>query len=590
MALPIIETGDIFLKDLEYPSAILCYKKALTYPLEKKSHIRVLNNLAVAYKRAKLYEDAFAILKVGLSHDDAYVPFYSNLASLYRLHNAHQKAADMLQKAIALGHQLSDYLALIDLLRHLHQFSDALQIASSMVRDFPNEYEAHLIVGNLYTSIKNYPHALIAYQKAIAIDPSKTQAYNNIGVAYKELGESDNALRAYENVLRINPKDAAAFNNLGNLWRSLGQTDKALVSLKQAIVLQPDFADAYSNIGAIYKEKKNYALAMPYYQKALALNPNHTNANFDVALIELSLGNYRGGWKRYEHRLKMSELLVKTQPYKTPMWQGQSLVGKTLLLQNEQGYGDNIMFIRYAPLLAKLGARVLVRTRTELMELFRSIPAIEAIYSEEEAIPEHDYYLPLLSAPFYLGTTCETIPSTFPYLMSSQKYSYDFEPTHYHIGLVWSGSNTHKGHHERYVGLERFKDLLDCEGIVWHSLQVGQDADEIKQQGLEEKIIDHSAELTTFAKTASLINHLDMVITTDTSVAHLCGALDKKGFVLVPHPADWRWGQEGDTAPWYRSLTLLRQEEHGNWNTVMMKLKAQLEQLREGRETLGGRC
>ncbi|WP_333805438.1 tetratricopeptide repeat protein [Sulfurospirillum sp.] len=574
----LIMSGDLFLKDADNTSAIACYQKALMFELEKQTCVKVINNLGIAYKRQSSFENAIAMFQKGIEIDPSYAAFYSNLSSVYRLQKRYQEAFDMLIAVVNLCHHLNDYVTLIEFLKFLKKPQEALSIAHEVVKRFPEEYEAHLVLGNLFASFKIYEKAIEPYRKAISLDPAKTQAYNNIGVVYKELGRDSEALEAYKSALVLNPKDAAVYNNLGNLCRNMGDLKGALEHLNHSIALNPDYADAYSNVGAVYKEAKDYNAAIPYYQKALTLNPNHTNANFDMALMELFFGNYENGWKRYEHRLHMSELVAKIHPYKTPLWRGESLMGKIVLLQNEQGYGDNIMFIRYVPLFVKIGARVIVRTRPELVTLFTMVEGIEAVYSEEDAIPEHDYYLPLLSAAFYFKTTLETIPNLFPYLhVKHEALAQGFHTEHLNIGLVWSSSRTNKDFNNKYLGLSNLRSLLEIPNIAWYSLQVGEDALEIEKEGLAEKIIDLSASLRDFSATAQVIHSLDLVITMDTAVAHLCGALHKEAWVLLPKPADWRWMPEGDKTPWYDSLVLFRQGLRGDWDIPIQAIKKRLQ-------------
>ena len=352
----------------------------------------------------------------------------------------------------------------------------------------------------------------------------------------------------------------------------------AIKHLERSIALNPSYGDAYSNLGAVYKEKKEYEKAQKFYHKALSFNPKHINANFDLSLIELSKGNYDIGWKRYEYRLGMDELISKLYRFTTPIWQGEALEGKRIILQNEQGYGDNIMFIRYVPQFIALGAKVILRTRPELVELFKNIPNIEAVYSEEDAIKDHDYHFPLLSSPLRFKTTLENIPNNFPYLHTkSVSNLIEKEPKEIvKIGLVWSSSKTNKDFKNKYLGLEYFKSLFKLKDTKWYSLQVGEDAKEIISLNLQNSIVDLSAHLIDFSVTASIINALDLVITTDTSVAHLCGAMNKQAWVLVPKPSDWRWMQEGSSTPWYKSLRLFRQNERGSWNSVIAEIENSL--------------
>ena len=574
----LIEAGDIFLRELDFKTAITCYAKALDYPLDANALRRVYTNLGVAYKREGLLEKAVAILERGIALDNSYTPFYSNLSSVLRLQKQYAKSAQMLWKTISMTHKLHDYITLVELLKLLKKPEEALGVANEIVKKFPNEYEAYLNLGNLFASWRLFQKAVEPYRRAIVLAPDKTQAYNNLGVVYKELGRNEEALFAYQKVLELNPNDSAALNNLGNLRRNMGDTTGAIAALKCSITLNPNYADAYSNLGAIYKENKEFDRAMFYYQKALALNPEHTNAQFDIALMELSKGHYESGWSGYEYRLKMNELLAKTDVYTSPLWRGESLQNKTIILQTEQGFGDTIMFIRYAPYFRELGAKIIVRTRLELVALFRSIQEVDEIICEEDPLPEHDFYLPLLSCPQRFKTVLQTIPRKFPYL-GSPKNGLSFERKSLHVGITWSGSPTNRGHKDRYVGLKILSQLFDIDHISWYSLQIGADSHEIQSFNLHDTIIDKTELLTDFAQTAAFIEALDLVISVDTSVAHLSGALNKKTFVLLSKPAEWRWMQEGETTPWYESLLLFRQEIRGDWQKPILQIKEKLREL-----------
>lgn len=582
--LALILSGDLFLNDNQNDEAISCYLKASNVgnmrSWDKSVVLRFYNNLAIAYKRKGDLLQAQKLFEQGIALDPAYPLSYLNLFNLYKTQNRIDDAENLLFKAISLGiNDIRFHLSLIELNTERKKSKRALEIAIDCVKKFRGEYQAHLMLGNCFATLKLYQNAIEPYLAAINIKPEMTPAYNNIGVAYKELGEYEKARAAYQKVLKLNPNDSAVHNNLGNLLRNFDDMKGAIHHLEHSIRLNPSYADAYSNLGAVYKENKHYTEAEAFYRKAIALAPNHTNANFDLSLIELSKGDYQNGWQRYEHRIKMDELRSKLYRYKTPMWRGENLQGKTIILQNEQGFGDNIMFIRYVPLFVELGAKIILRTRPELVKLFESVQGIEKVYSEEDDIPEHDYYLPLLSSPARFKTTIETIPKYFPYILPSQEII-DFKCTKksFNIGLVWSSSRTNKDFKNKYIGLEYFKTLFAIKATTWFSLQAGEDAQEIKVAKLEDKITDLSEILVDFSATAAIIEKLDLIITTDTAIAHLCGAMDKKAWVLVPKPADWRWMQEGVSTPWYNSLELFRQHQKGSWSEVISEIKDKLSQ------------
>ncbi|MCI4399273.1 MAG: tetratricopeptide repeat protein [Campylobacteraceae bacterium] len=576
----LIESGDIFLKDSQLQEALACYSKALTFSPQGDSLLRLYSNLAVTYKRLGRLQEAEAVIQKGILINPNYTSFYSNLSSIYKLQNRFAEAVASLQKAITLGSGLNDYLNIIELYKHQKAFKDAFNVAAAAIKKFPNEYEAHLALGNLFASVKAFDKSISPYLKAIELAPSKAPAYNNIGVAYKELGDNQKSLTAYQKALQINPNNAAAHNNIGNLLRNIGDTDAAIRHLDYSIKLNPMYANAYSNLGAVYKELKDYDAAIVYYKKALELNPEHTDANFDMALIELSHGNYRSGWEKYEHRLKMPELLSKTYKYKTPMWKGENLRGKTIILQNEQGFGDNIMFIRYVPNFLALGAEVIIRTRPELVKLFETIDGVAKVCSEDEnTMPEHDFYIPLLSCPYRFDTQLDSIPAKFPYLHPNKEHiNIGFDDSKTNIGIVWSSSRTNKDFKNKYIGIQNYVELLNIEQTKWFSLQAGEDASQIQKEGFEGRVVDLSSELIDFSATAAIIDTLDVIITTDTSVAHLCGAMNKETYVLVPKPADWRWMQDGDSTPWYPSLKIFRQTQKGSWKEPISAIAKLLRQ------------
>lgn len=575
----LILSADTFLSEKNLSVAIICYTKALSYGMPKEEAIRVLNNLGVAYKQNGQTKEAINVFLKGINTDATYGAFYTNLASLYRLLQRYQEALNCLVMAVEKTNTIRSYSELSEFLRFLKKPQEAVNVALSAVEKFPKSYEAHLTLGNLFSSYKVYDKAIKPYSEAILIDENRTEAYNNIGIAYKELGQNEAAFEAYEKALKLNPNDSASHNNFGNLLRNMGDFEAAISHLEKSIAINPNYADAYSNIGAIYKEQKEYEKAEPYYQKALSINKDHTNANFDMSLIELSRGNYAKGWRLYEHRLKMAELISKTYRFTTPMWQGDSLDGKTIVLQNEQGFGDNIMFIRYAYLFMEMGARVIVRTRPHLVELFKSLKGVVEVCSEEEEMPKHDCYIPLLSSPHYFKTMLSNIPSSFPYL-HTEKAETSLLPQskkgELKVGIVWSNSRTSKDFKNRYIGLSSFKPLFELENIAWYSLQEGEDASQIKKEGLEGKIVDLSDKLTDFKTTAMIVQELDLVITPDTAVAHLCGALNKSAWVVVPNPSDWKWLQEGSKSPWYESLRVFRQERGKEWAEPVLEIKEEL--------------
>jgi len=576
----LIESGDLFLRDNQLEFALACYTKAQSFAPDASLMRRLYNNLGVTYKRLGRLQEAKKTFQEGMTFDATHGSFYSNLGAIYALQGNTDQAVACFEKALRLHVKLADALKLMELYAQIRKIRQALALGEALLKHFPDRYDVYVALGNLYALIKQFDKAMPYYEKAVALAPQKTQALNNLGIAYKELGLNEKALAAYQKVIAIQPNDSAVYNNLGNLLRQTGAFEQAYEALRRSIQLNPSYADAYSNVGALLKEQKMYAKAEPYYRKALQLSPHHINANFDTALLALVKGDYEEGWRRYEYRLAMKELLAKTYVYKTPLWKGEPLEGKTIVLQNEQGFGDNIMFIRYAKNFLEAGAHVIVRTRHDLVRLFQTADARLEVIGEESSstLPEHDFYLPLLCAAQRFKTTLETIPQAFPYLFVPQsQIDVALSPDRMKIGIVWSSSPTNKDFKNKHIGLSAYRPWFNLKGIQWISLHVGAEANDIAQEGLSDTIVDTSAVLSDFYETAKIIMHLDLVITTDTAVAHLCGALDVPVWVLTPKPADWRWMQEGDTTPWYRSVKVFRQTISGDWSAPIAAVFSALE-------------
>lgn len=575
----LIESGDLFLRDNQLESALACYTKAQSFAPNASLKRRLYNNLGVTYKRLGRLQEAKKTFLQGISLDASHSSFYSNLGAIYALQGNTDQAVAYLEKALRLHVKLADALKLMELYSHANRIRNALGLGEELLQRFPDQYDVHVALGNVYALIKQFDKALPYYEKAVSLAPQKTQALNNLGIAYKELGLNEKALAAYQKVIEIHPNDSAVYNNLGNLLRQTGAFEQAFEALSRSIKLNPSYADAYSNVGALFKEQKMYAKAEPYYQKALQMEPNHINANFDTALLALVKGNYEEGWRRYEYRLAVKELLAKTHAYKTPLWKGEPLKDKTIVLQNEQGFGDNIMFIRYAQKFLEAGAHVIVRTRPDLVRLFQTADArLEVIDEESSSIPAHDFYLPLLCSAQRFATTLETIPQEFPYFfVPKSKIDVALSPDRMKIGIVWSSSPTNKDFKNKHIGLNAYRSWFGLEGIQWISLHVGDEAKDIAREGLSDTIVDISPVLSDFYETAKVMMHLDLVITTDTAVAHLCGALNVPVWVLTPKPADWRWMQEGDTTPWYQSVKVFRQTVSGDWSVPIAAVFKALE-------------
>jgi FKBP-type peptidyl-prolyl cis-trans isomerase 2 len=422
------------------------------------------------------------------------------------------------------------------------------------------------------------------YQKAIKLNPKHSGAFYNLGVSYQKQGLLDKAIVCYEIAIGLNQNLTEAHHNLGLAYKDKGQFDEAIICFQRVLQLQPDHANAYYNLGNTIVAKGQFTEAMKCYQKALEINPGHADAYWSMGLMHLRLGNFNDGWKAYEKRWELKDVMVKPR-FEQPEWNGQGIDGRTILLYAEQGFGDTIQFIRYVPFLAERGANVVVECQQELVSLLIKTEGASQIIAKGDQHPDFDMHYPLLSLPLMFGTTIGTIPSKIPYVYTDpalvQQWRGKIGPDNasLKVGLVWAGNPKLKFGHNRSCSLSIFAPLADRNDITFYSLQVGDASGQAKDPPTGMRLIDYTREIKDFAATAALIRHLDLIISVDTAVAHLAGALGKTVWTLIPFVPDWRWMLDREDSPWYPTMRLFRQSSPGDWESVILRIKETLNEI-----------
>lgn len=445
----------------------------------------------------------------------------------------------------------------------------------------PDYAEALLNRGNALAALKDYAAALAACEQLLALKPDDAEAYSNRGLALAGLKQHAAAVASYDQALALKPDYAEACYNRANALLAQKQFAAAIAGYNQAIALRPDCAEFYGNRGIAQFELGEFAAAIASYDLATAYQPDYLNAHWNKGLASLLLGDFAQGWRLYECRWhRESEAAIRRSELTQPLWLGgQSLAGKTLMLHGEQGFGDMLQFCRYAPLLAAQGARVVLEVLRPLQALMQSLPGVAEVVVKGQPLPAHDLQCPLLSLPFACQTRLENIPATTPYLFSDAARRAAWgerlgEPSRPRIGLVWSGNPQHKNDHNRSLALSELLPWLPPE---FDYLCLQKDVREADQALLAASGIRHFGEaLTDFAETAALCASLDLLISVDTSVVHLAGALGKPAWVLLPQVPDWRWLLERDDSPWYPAMRLYRQMQAGDWSSVLRRVQGDL--------------
>ena len=450
----------------------------------------------------------------------------------------------------------------------------------------PQQAEVQNRLGMALIDMNRSDEALAHARAAVEINPGFVGALNNLGAAFTNLRRFDEAITTLDRALAISPEVAELFSNKANALKGLNRHSDAIASYDRAIALKPDYVHAHNNRGSCFDEMMQADEALSSYRNALAFSPDFAEAHWNVAINRLRAGDFKTGWIESEWRWKCPSLQLKQRNFVQPLWLGdQPIEGKTLLLHNDQGLGDALQFCRYAPLVAARGARVILESDPPLRELLATLEGVPEIIVRGKTLPDFDYHCSLASLPLAFDTTPDTIPSTVPYLSTAGSAS-DWQgwlgpAKGPRVGLVWSGNPKHGNDHNRSIALETLLPLLDIEA-QFVSLQKDPrlaDAAVLRERS---DIRDAGPELNSFSDTAALLSQLDLVITVDTSVAHLAGALGRPAWVLLPRVPDWRWLLDRGDSPWYPSLRLFRQTETATWPPVVQRVKEALQKLIAG--------
>jgi Tfp pilus assembly protein PilF len=467
--------------------------------------------------------------------------------------------------------------------------ADAFQRAISIDPQFARSYYCQ---ANLERELGKYSESFTNYNKAIALDPAIADFYNNRGLLNYEMGNPQASIEDFQKAIELKPDEGMFLNNLGVLYQCLNQLEPAKALFEKAMAIDPSYLSSYCNLGIVYSVLGDQEKAIEYYDQAIALNPSYETAYNSKCLSLLTLGHYEEGWEVHEWRWKTN---YKPFPNGLPegqLWTGeQSLAGKSILIQSEQGFGDIIQFCRYLPLVEDLGAKIIFRTEKAIIKLMQSLPVDMQIIAMDETPAPTDYHVPILSLPLIFKTTLENIPSQFPYLSADPEKSLywksriekikDQRPR---VGLVWAGAprpqklNYRGLNSRRDIPLKLLEPLLK-ENVQFFSLQKGASAKSQLvdlESSLKDKIIDWTDELQDFSDTAALIDNLDIVVCVDTSTAHLAGAMNKPVFLLNRKDTCWRWLEVGEKSPWYSSIQVFRQKELLQWDYVIDRVIAEL--------------
>src|SRR6478752_167918 len=446
-------------------------------------------------------------------------------------------------------------------------------------------------LGLAFNALKQHQKALESFDLAIQLQPDFFEAHSNRGAMLAALGRHEDAIESYRKALTIRPDFADAHCNLASALTQLRRYDEALASLDRALALQPNHADTHNNRGQVLRELERYDEALASYDRALALRPKHVMAHCNAAALRLLTGDFERGWSHYEWRWLKKSVIPTKRNFSQPAWNGRDpIAGKTILIHSEQGLGDTIQFCRYVPLVAARGARIIFEVQKTLQPLMTSLGSGGQIVPKGDPLPAFDLHCAPDGLPLAFGTRLETIPLTTGYLSAPAQHVTAWQSRlegkpRPRIGLVWSGNPGHERDRERSIGLHEFLPLLDAlaaEATIV-SLQKDVRAEDAAFLKARADILDSGDALENFSDTAALISQLNLVISVDTSVAHLAGALGKPVWILLTYFPDWRWLLRRDDSPWYPTARLFRQDESRTWGGVIARVREALREYLAGR-------
>jgi tetratricopeptide (TPR) repeat protein len=443
-------------------------------------------------------------------------------------------------------------------------------------------------LGNALCGKEQFGEAAVAYRQALGIDPDFALAHYNLGNALVENDEFDGldeAIAAGRRTILLQPDYAEAYNNLSIALQRKGNFDESISLCRRALALKPDYAEAYSNLGNALRDKGDLDASIAAYRRAIELKPDFAAAHFNLAMVLLLGGDFRQGWAEYEWRLK-DPRKPQPRPFIQPRWTGEDISGRTILLYGEQGTGDALQFVRYAPLVAQRGGRVLIGCAPELTRVLRSNPGLGQILTRDGARPSFDFHAPLLSLPLIFQTDAGSIPASVPYLSAEPALLDVWDRRlgapdgQVRVGLVWAGNPRFKGDRTRSLNLQQLAPFADAREVKFYSLQKGPAGVQAKNPPAGLELVELGPELNDFADTAAVMSLMDLIITTDTSVPHLAGALGRAVWVMLQFVPDFRWLLERDDSPWYPTMRLFRQTSVGDWKGVIQRVVEALAKFR----------
>ncbi|EDY22437.1 TPR repeat-containing protein [Chthoniobacter flavus Ellin428] len=548
------------------------------------------SNLGAAQRNLGRFDEAMAEFRRAIQLQPDHADAHNNLGSALIAQGVLGEAVTVLRRTIELRPTLAEAHNNLGIaLGGEGRGEEAVAACRRAVELQPGYANGYNSLGVALVNQRELAEAIAAFRRAIAVYPDYVEAYCNLGNALVDEGSLDEAVATCRRAIEIRPNHAEAHNNLGVALIAQGALQEAGDAFRRALELQPNQAESHSNLSVTLMAEGRLDEAGAELCRAIELQPQAAQAKFNYSLQLLLQGDFEQGWPLYESRWGVGDLRFAKRDFPQPMWRGEPLHGQRVLIYAEQGLGDTLQFVRYAPLIAERGGHVILECQPELKSLFTSLEGVAEIIVIGDPLPDFELHCRMMSLPLAFGTRVETIPATIPYLRADpagvRRWKERLEGNALKVGLVWAGGmrprqlNADRIDRRRSVLLGQLAPFAEVPGVVFVSLQKGPPAEQAKTPPVGMTLLDWSEELRDFAETAALVECLDLVITVDTAVAHLAGALGKPVWLLNRFDTCWRWLLGREDSPWYPTMRIFRQPKFGDWSSAIDQASAALAKL-----------
>jgi tetratricopeptide (TPR) repeat protein len=539
----------------------------------------------IAYQRGRL-EQAEVFVTEAICCDPESPHQYNTMGVIFESLSQPDKAINAYHEAVRLKPDYAEaHRNLATALGAQGQMDQAVASFQAALQAEPDRAETHLDLADTLKRQGRSAEAVLYYKKAIELQPDLAEAHNNLATTLKQLYAFDEAIRHQERAIELRPNAADFYGNLAGILQDQGRLDEAIRHCRKAVDLSPDRPQVHTNLASVLRDAGCLEEAIDYNAKALSLAPDLAEAHWNQAVCLLLAGRFTEGWREFSWRRQINYRASYPHVHPQPLWDGRDLHGKRLFVYCEQGLGDAIQFVRYLPMVSQRGGTVVFGAWGPLCRLFAGLEGMgERIVLSWQQIPavDFDLHVSLLDLPGLMGTTLETIPNPVPYLFADtnkvQSWRQQLGGTGLKVGIAWAGNPTHSNDHKRSCPLRHLEALAHIKGIHLCSLQ--RDIRDLRDREALQRLgmADLSDRLQDLTDTAAVIENLDLVVSVDTAVLHLAGAMGKPVWGLIPYSPDWRWMLHREDSPWYPTLRLFRQSRPGDWEGVLGRVATALEQ------------